>query len=137
MRKTFFILCIIFVMIFALTACGGGVTASTSFTVNMIEFTFTPSEFTVPAGKEITVTAVNSGAVEHEFTIFKLGQNPGDKVDAADQPNIYWQVKVAPGESTTTTFTAPAEAGEYYVTCGTPGHHEAGMNAKLIVVAAK
>jgi uncharacterized cupredoxin-like copper-binding protein len=137
MRKLVFILCVVFVMIFALSACGGTPAASTNLKVNMIEFTFTPSEFTVPAGKEITITAVNGGAVEHEFVIFKLGQTPGDKVDDADQPNIYWQMKVAPGESTTTTFTAPAEAGEYYVTCGTPGHHQAGMNGKLIVVADK
>ena len=137
MRRSPFIFCVISVMLFVLSACGGSQGPSTNFKVDMIEFTFMPSEFTVPAGKEITITAVNGGAVEHEFDIFKLGQTPGDKFDEADKPNVYWQLKVAPGETQTATFTAPAEAGEYYVTCGTPGHHEAGMNGKLIVVGAK
>jgi uncharacterized cupredoxin-like copper-binding protein len=101
----------------------------------MVEFTFTPSEFTIPAGKVITLTATNNGAVEHQFVIFKLGTNAGDKFGDEDIPNIYWRIKVSPGESTTTTFTAPSEPGKYYVTCGTAGHMQAGMSGSLIVVS--
>lgn len=116
-----------------LSACGGG-GASTNLKVNMTEFMFDPTDFTVPAGQQITLTATNNGAVEHELVIFKLGTDPGDKFGPEDEENIYWEVEVKPGATVTETFTAPAEPGTYYVTCGIEGHHEAGMNGSLIVV---
>ena len=117
-----------------LTACGGG-GASTNLKINMTDFMFDPSDFTVPAGQTITVNATNDGAVEHEFVIFKLGTDAGDKFGDEDEENIYWEVEVQPGDSVTETFVAPSEPGEYYVTCGIEGHLEAGMVGKLIVVA--
>ena len=131
MKKINFIVVILIVLLSTACSAGG---PSTNIRVDMVEFTFTPSEFTVPAGKEISLTASNNGAVEHEFSIFKLGTDAGNEFDDEDLKNIYWQVKVAPGQSTTTTFTAPSEPGEYYVTCGIPGHMMAGMVGKLIVV---
>jgi uncharacterized cupredoxin-like copper-binding protein len=103
----------------------------------MTDFHFEPAEFTVPAGQEITINATNNGAVEHEFVIFKLGTDAGEKFGDEDEENIYWEVEVQPGQSVTAVFTAPSEAGEYFVTCGIEGHLEAGMNGKLIVVAGK
>jgi uncharacterized cupredoxin-like copper-binding protein len=117
-----------------LSACGGSSAASTDLSVTFTDFHFTPDTFTVPAGKEINLTAVNAGAVEHEFVIFKLGKTAGDKFDDEDKENIYWEVKTLPGESKSVTFTSPAEVGEYYLVCGIPGHLEAGMTGKLIVV---
>ncbi|GAB4458208.1 MAG: cupredoxin domain-containing protein [Anaerolineales bacterium] len=119
-----------------LSACGGG-GASTTINVTMTDFHFEPSEFTVPAGQEITLNATNNGAVEHEFVIFKLGTDAGEKFGDEDEENIYWEVEVMPGQSVTTTFTAPSEPGEYFVTCGIEGHLEAGMNGKLIVAAGQ
>lgn len=119
-----------------LSACGGG-GASTTINVTMTDFHFEPSEFTVPAGQEITLNATNNGAVEHEFVIFKLGTDAGEKFGDEDEENIYWEVEVMPGQSVTTTFTAPSEPGEYYVTCGIEGHLEAGMIGKLIVAAGQ
>ena len=117
-----------------LSACGG-TGPSTNIKVNMTDFKFDPMEFTVPAGQEITLTARNDGAVEHEFVIFKQGKDAGEKFGPEDEENIYWEVEVLPGSSTTETFTTPNAPGEYYVTCGIAGHLEAGMSAKLIVVA--
>ena len=57
------------------------------------------------------------------------------RVSTEDQVNVYWDVEVQPGQSVTATFTAPVEPGEYVVTCGIQGHLEAGMSAKLMVVA--
>jgi uncharacterized cupredoxin-like copper-binding protein len=131
MKKTVFVLAALLAASLALAACGGG--TSTSIDVTMTDFHFTPDTFTVPAGKEITVNVTNNGAVDHEFVIFKLGTNAGDKFGPEDEDNIYWEVEAMPGESKTETFTAPAEPGEYFVTCGIPGHLEAGMNGKLIV----
>lgn len=134
MKKLSLVLPILFVLIFVLTACGGG-GSSTKIDVTFTEFAFTPSEFQIPAGKEITITGVNNGAVEHEFVIFKLGTDAGDNFGPEDQANIYWEFQVLPGETKSATFTAPAEAGEYYVTCGIAGHLTAGMIGKMTVVA--
>jgi uncharacterized cupredoxin-like copper-binding protein len=133
MKKLLFV-CLLGALV--LSGCGGG-GPSTTINVTMTDFQFTPAEFTVPAGQEITIKAVNNGAVEHEFVIFKLGLDAGEKFGDEDEGNIYWEVEVLPAESTSATFTAPTEPGEYYVTCGLAGHLEAGMNAKLIVVADK
>ena len=134
MNKRLFVLVTLLVLFVTLSACGKS-GPSTDIEVSMVEFTFTPDQFTVPAGQQITITATNNGAVKHDFVIFKLGTDAGDKFDEQDKPNIYWEVTVGPGESTTTTFTAPDVAGEYSIACGIEGHLQAGMSGKLIVVA--
>lgn len=119
-----------------LSACGAG-GPSTTINITMTDFHFEPSDFTVPAGQEITINAANNGAVLHEFVIFKLGMDAGEKFGDEDEENIYWEVEVEPGQSSTITFTAPTDPGEYYVTCGIEGHLEAGMSGKLTVVAGE
>ncbi len=121
-------------LVFVLSACGGG-GASTTIDVIFAEFTFTPAEFTVPAGQEITINATNNGAVVHEFVIMKFGQTIGDDFGDEDEGNIYWEIEAEPGTSVTGAFTAPTEPGEYQVVCGTEGHFVAGMIGKLTVVA--
>lgn len=133
MKKILFTL----LMMFVLTACGGGSGPSTKINVILTEFSFSPAEFKVPAGQEITITGRNEGAVTHEFAIMKFGKTVGEDFGDEDQENIYWEFQLGAGSSVTETFTAPAEPGEYQVVCGTPGHYIAGMAAKLIVVADK
>jgi len=125
------------ILLALLAACGGAAkqTASTHLTVQLTEHVFQPSQFTVPAGAEITLDADNIGAIEHTFVIMKLGTQATPPFDADDEANVYWQTAVSPGSSITTTFTAPVEPGDYEVVCKTPGHLEAGMTAKLTVVA--
>jgi plastocyanin len=125
----------LFIIIFILSACGGG--PSTTMDVTFAEFTFTPDTFTVPAGQEITVNATNSGAVVHDLVIMKFGETVGDNYDEEDKGNVFWEIKAGPGASVTGTFTAPTEPGEYQIVCGTPGHFISGMVGKLIVVAAE
>lgn len=135
MKKILFVL---FVLIFVLSACAGtSASPSTTIDVTFAEFTFTPSAFSIPAGKEITINATNNGAVVHEFVIMKLGETVGDQFGDEDEGNIYWEIETEPGASASATFTAPAEPGEYQVVCGTPGHYAAGMIGKLLVVADK
>ncbi|RPI92685.1 MAG: hypothetical protein EHM40_12260 [Chloroflexi bacterium] len=119
-----------------LVSCGGG-GPSTTIDVTMTDFQFQPSQFTVPAGQEITFTSSNNGAVVHNFVIMKLGTNAGDFFDEEDIPNVYWETELQPGGSTTTTFTAPTEPGEYEVICRTEGHIVSGMTARLTVVPAE
>jgi uncharacterized cupredoxin-like copper-binding protein len=134
MKRYIILTSVVFVLALVLSACGGG-GATTEFDVTMTDFAFEPMEFTVPAGQVITVNATNNGAVEHEFVVFNLGMDAGEKFGPEDEDNIFWEVEVFPGESSTTTFTAPSEPGVYSVTCGIEGHLEAGMVATLTVVA--
>jgi len=121
----------IVILILQLSGCN---TLPTTLDVTLSDFKYTPNTLTVPTGKEITLHLKNEGFVSHQFVIFKLGTDPGVKLDRDDEKNMYWKVEVLPGKSAVAKFTAPAEPGEYYVTCGLGGHHEAGMVGKLIVV---
>ena len=134
MKNNLFVLSVLFVMIFVLSACGGG-GPSTTIDVVFTEFTFTPAEFTIPAGQVITVNTTNNGAVIHELVIMKYGETIGDDFGDEDEANIYWEVETEAGKTGTTTFTAPNEPGEYQLVCGTEGHFVAGMVGKLTVVA--
>lgn len=120
-----------------LVSCGAAGGASNNIDVTMTDFQFQPSQFTVPAGEEITFTSSNNGAVVHNFVIMKLGTSAGDFFDEEDVPNVYWEVELPPGASTNTTFIAPSEPGEYQVVCRTEGHIVSGMTAKLTVVPAE
>ena len=134
MKRTLIILSVLLSL--ALTFCGGG-GASTTINVTMTDFQFQPNQFTIPAGQEITLNSMNNGAVVHNFVIMKLGTTAGDRFDEEDMPNVFWEVEIQPGGSIGTTFTAPAEPGEYQVVCRTEGHIASGMTAKLAVVAGE
>jgi len=120
-----------------LAGCGGGGGAATSINVTMTDFQFTPDTFTVTAGKDISIQAINTGSVVHNFVIMKLGTTAGGSFDDQDVPNVFWQVEVQPGSTANATFTAPTEPGSYQVVCKTPGHLESGMIATLNVQAAQ
>ncbi len=132
MKKIF--LLFVLLMSLALSACGKK-GASTDINVVLTDFQFTPNTFTVPAGKEISFTAVNNGSVVHNFVIMKLGTDAGPMWVDEDVPNVYWETELVPGADVKTTFTAPTEPGDYEVVCRTEGHIASGMVAKLTVVA--
>jgi len=133
--KRIFIIVSVFLSLM-LVSCGGG-GPSNKINVTMTDFQFQPSQFTIPAGQEITFTASNNGAVVHNFVIMKKGTSAGPFFDDEDVPNVYWQVELQPGATADTSFTAPADPGDYEVVCKTEGHIASGMTAKLTVVAAE
>lgn len=137
MRKHVHLLTLVLLASLMISACGGGggQGSSTHLFVQMTEFQFQPSSFTVPAGEEITLDASNNGAIEHNFVIMNKGTQVTSPFDADDESNVYWQVAVSPGESTSTSFTAPSDPGDYQVVCKTAGHVEAGMSGTLTVVS--
>jgi uncharacterized cupredoxin-like copper-binding protein len=135
MKKTVFFIMLIFSLV--LTACGGSKSSpTTELNVTMTDFQFSPNQFTVPAGQKITLSANNNGGVVHNFVIMQKGTSAGTEFTDEDLPNVYWQVDIAPGGSTETSFVAPSDPGDYEVVCKTPGHVQAGMIAKLTVVAS-
>jgi uncharacterized cupredoxin-like copper-binding protein len=135
MRKK--LLVIALALSLALTSCGGGASKpTTSIKVTMTDFQFSPTQFTVPAGQEISLSSANTGAVVHNFVIMNLGTSAGTEFNNEDTANVYWEVEIQPGGSVDTSFTAPSEPGDYEVVCRTPGHLQAGMTAKMTVVAA-
>ena len=119
-----------------LAACSSSGAPSTSLKVTTTDFTFSPNTFTVPAGQKISLSLTNNGAVAHSFIIMKAGVEIKSHFEDADPSGIYWQqAPVPPGNSINAEFTAPSEPGDYQIVCGVHGHFEAGMVAKLIVVA--
>lgn len=133
MRKLLFVLALTIGLLLA--SCGGSNVPTTSLEVTLTDFQFSPNQFTVPAGQEITLEAANTGAVLHDFIIMNLGQSAGTEYTSEDDANMYLKIEVPAGGSESTSFIAPAEPGEYEVVCGIPGHLQAGMVGKLIVVA--
>ena len=131
--RIFFSVCIAATLL-GLASCGGTSAPTTEINVTMTDFQYSPNSFTVPAGNEITLRSTNSGAVIHNFIIMNKGQTVGTEFDDEDLPNVYWKLEIAPGGDSETSFTAPAEPGEYEVVCSTPGHVQAGMVGKLTVV---
>jgi uncharacterized cupredoxin-like copper-binding protein len=129
-RKSLVLLMLI--VVWTLSACGtSGPSTNLSFT--MTDFAFDPNEFTVPAGKEITVQVTHHGTMEHSFLIMKYGTDAGDMFDDDDKVNVFWEVDLQPGDSETVAFTAPEQPGTYQIICGMPGHLQSGMIGKLIV----
>jgi uncharacterized cupredoxin-like copper-binding protein len=133
-ERKLFVLVLAALCVLALAACGGaGTPTPASLSVDMIEFAFEPSSYSVPAGAEVNLALSNSGALEHEWVLMNAGTQASAPFDENDEGNIYWEQELNPGESGTFTFTAPENPGEYQVVCGTAGHLEAGMVGTLIV----
>jgi len=135
MRKILFLL--ITLLSLTLASCGGSA-ASTSIDVSLTDFAFTPNQFTVPAGQEITLKVQNNGAVVHNFIMMKLGTSAGEAFESDDEANVFWSERdIPPGSDLNVTFTAPTEPGDYQVVCKTQGHIASGMIATVTVVANK
>ncbi len=104
------------------------------FNVEITDFSFTPNQYTIKAGEQVTLKVAHEGLVAHDFIVMKLNTNVGAHFDKEDLPNVYWQITIQPGETQMVTFTAPNEPGVYQVVCGMAGHIEAGMIGELVVV---
>lgn len=134
--KKYILMTLVAAISIMLAGCAGGAkSASNKINVTMTDFHFTPDSFTISSGQEITFSGRNDGAVTHDFVIMVSGANVGDSFDSEDEANVFWKTEIPAGQSVTQTFTAPTQPGEYEVLCAIPGHYQAGMVAKLTVVA--
>jgi azurin len=114
---------------------------------------YTVREFRVPAGQEVELTLVHEGRLAaqvmgHNVVILQPGEDymafggevmmQGGSMDNDYLPEgmrdrvIAYTSMIGGGESTSVTFTAPTERGEYPFLCTFPGHFGA-MNGVMIV----
>ena len=123
----------------ALVACAGGDEPNAALQVTTSEFQFSPNEWTVPAGQEITIEITNDGSVLHEWVLMQPGVTIEAESDLPDTEEalladfVYVEDEVDAGATKTLTFTAPA-AGTYQVICAIETHFDAGMEGTLTVV---
>ena len=115
--------------------------ASTEIDATLEDFKFSPTEWTVAAGEEITTELENNGSVLHEFVILQQGVQISSEAELPETEEellasfVYWETEIEPGQSKTETFTAP-EAGTYQVICAIETHFNAGMTGTLIAEAS-
>lgn len=135
MKKSAILFGLILILVpMVLVACGGGGSASGGTTVKatLTDFKFDPAEWTVPAGKEVTLDLTNNGSVQHSWALMSKPVS-GTSFTDADKANVLFSKTVQAGASEKATFTAPTTPGDYQVVCDVPGHFEAGMVGKLTV----
>ena len=128
-----------------LAACSGVSTVqpATEITVEASDFAYDPASITIPAGQPVTLTLMNTGAVEHDFVIDTIqvtdveasesGPAQHHQMDEADY-DLHFFARA--GESAVLKFTA-LEPGTYEIFCSIEGHKQAGMIGTLIVSEAE
>lgn len=112
---------------------------------------FSITEFEVQHGQKVSVTLKNVGtspkaSMGHNFIVLKKGVKwekfvedasmdaAHDYVPPASEKDVIAHTKLlGPGESDTTTFTAPYVPGNYDFVCSFPGHATQGMRGTMIV----
>jgi azurin len=108
------------------------------------------TEFTVPAGEEITITFENtatSPAMQHNVVVLntdddsvvnRVGQAGTAAADTDYVPDddavLAATAMSEPGETVSVTFTAPSEPGDYRYICTFPGHYTV-MQGTMTVTA--
>ena len=132
MKKQLWQIIVLLSLVVPLSACGGGNKAKINVVIK--DEGYQPNQFTVPAGAEVTLTAINDGTTEHEFAIMKKDYKVVPPFGDKDEAHIYWELdEIESGTTKKGTFTAPTEPGDYEVVCGLPTHIEKGMVATLTV----
>jgi uncharacterized cupredoxin-like copper-binding protein len=115
--------------------------SSNELTVKLGDYSFTPSDPTVKAGK-LTITAPNDGQIQHELVVLKTDQNAAslpqkgaevdeDALEAKGVENEGEITDVAPGQSKSNDYNL--EPGHYVMICNVPGHYAQGMYGTLTV----
>lgn len=97
-------------------ASGGAGQTATEVTVEMVDIAFNPTEFTIPANTDVTVTLPNTGVLPHNFNIDAVNVHSGD---------------VPGGDTATVTLNLPPGPYEFY--CSVPGHAASGMVGTVTV----
>ena len=100
-------------------ACGAPARAAdpVRLTVHMTEYSFEPADLAVPAAREVVLTLINDGRVDHDMVVTQFGGQ---------------LIRLRGGDSGTVTLR-PLAAGTYRVVCSIPTHIELGMVGTIVV----
>lgn len=101
-------------------------------TVSMANFSFTPTDLHLHAGRSVTLHFVNEGSGGHDFTAEQFFA--AATMDAANRAAVggtKGRVSLGKGESADVTLIP--HAGTYKVHCSHFGHVALGMTGKIIV----
>ncbi len=132
-KKTVIFTCWIVALCLALSACAPArPQASSEIEASLTETGYRPSKWWVPAGETVSLSLNNPSEAPHDWTL--LARPLSGEFDENDYANVFFQVKLQPGESTTVTFEAPAMPGEYDVISTLPGDVASGFVARLITI---
>ncbi|MEE9592592.1 MAG: cupredoxin domain-containing protein, partial [Thermoplasmata archaeon] len=127
------ILLLTLIVAFLLVMPAPSAQAQVSLTIDLRDvLTFEPNRISVDPGENVTIRVVNSGALQHTFTLFAEvnAQVPVDNNAALQdfyaRSTTLVDVDLAGGEETTVNFTAPITEGAYTFVCIVPGHSVGG-----------
>jgi len=100
---------------------------------------YDPPEITVRPGETIRFEVKNDGKLRHEFTIGDATEQRTHAEMMKRDPDMVHNdpntITVEPGVAKTLVWQF-GEAGELEIGCHVPGHYEAGMLARVRVIAA-
>ncbi len=134
---------LLLISILMLSACSTNkATPVTQATIEIVEFSYTPSSITIPVNQPVDFTIINHGTQTHNFVIEKIalenleigGDIANQEYLTGDVSKYDLQVSTIAGGTSTLHFMA-TEPGEYKIFCTVQGHETAGMVGKLIVVS--
>lgn len=130
MLRTYVFRLALLLVFLALAGCG-----SKSISINLREFSFSPTEIEMPAGEEVILSLKNLGSLDHNFHLMEAGYEVTDSWKEEDAAHVLVDFEtVGGGEDVTYTFKAPPAPGEYQFVCSVPGHIQQGMRGTLTVV---
>lgn len=93
------------------------VASAPTIEIAALDFGLRPAQLRIKAGQTVNVALANRGAILHDVTI----------------PALQFRIVAQPGQRAVGSLTA-ARPGTYEFCCGVPGHREAGMVGRLVVV---
>ncbi|NWG05403.1 MAG: cupredoxin domain-containing protein [Chloroflexi bacterium] len=129
-------------LILALSACVSETRPASDLTVEMNDFSYTPSSITVAAGELVEMKIKNIGQIEHDFVVERIdvssvsteGSGVGEHHMGGNHEEYDLHVSTIAGETSVLKFI-PNAPGIYKIFCSVDGHEAAGMIGELIVVS--
>ena len=104
--------------------------------IDMSEFSFSPSDITLEAGKPYILELVTVGAVKHEFTAPEFfpsaAWRKAESAESEVKATYFKEIEVFPGKQVD-LYLVPITPGVYDLVCEIEGHFEAGMHGTITV----
>lgn len=96
---------------------------------------FTPLQWKVPSGQEITLTLANESDQDRSW--IWMSQPVDLPLQGQDRSLIYFEAQAAANSTQTITFTAPNAPGEYDILCDPASRLEDGWVGKVVVYSSE